>query len=345
VQVLYVASNPIDRSDLELDREITELQRRFAMPGAEAVKFAFLPNIRVEDLPGELSRYKPDVLHIAAHGETQSLALSDEAGTSVPLTAEMLRAFLPPEHIPRLIYLNACDSETIAQTIVDAAQVPMAIGTTAPITNRAARAAAVAFYERVLAGTTVASAFEACEQMLRAMSGSGASATFHRSDAGVDAAREVLHAVPIIIADFETSPPRQDRGHYLFRLGISGCPTSTTQVIFFTDDESFVNDIDTLEDDLSLIVRSTPVVGVLWSPKGAPWRAEGDHRLAAVGLKAGEGYFALESTLCKALEKRYASFPEDAAVQKIIAELRRNNGAELDPTVWDKKGTRAHRKP
>jgi hypothetical protein len=57
------------------------------------------------------------------------------------------------------------------------------------------------------------------------------------------------------------------------------------QIIFFTDDESFVNDEDTLEDDLSLIVRTTPVNGIIWSPGDFYWHAKGDHRLFAVGVK------------------------------------------------------------
>jgi uncharacterized protein YbcI len=77
VKVLYVASNPTDGSDLNLNREITKLQRRFLGASAEPVSFAFLPDLKVEDLPGELSKFEPDILHVASHGNAESLSLSD----------------------------------------------------------------------------------------------------------------------------------------------------------------------------------------------------------------------------------------------------------------------------
>jgi CHAT domain-containing protein len=316
---------------------ISALTGRFSSVAADPISFAFLPGLKIEDLPAELGRHKPDILHIAAHGDVAFLALADQDGVAIPITGEMLSAFLAPDHLPRLVYLNACNSGEIAQTLIDTGQVAMAIGSTAPITNRSARAAAVAFYERILIGMSAARAFDACQRMLDALSQGQASVKLCTAS-GIDPAKEILHPVPTLIADFQDKNPKPDAdGEYGLRVGIQGCPPDTTQVIFFTDDSSFINDEETLEEDLSVVVRTTPVAGTIWTPEDV-WWVEGDHRLVAVGVKAGSGCFVIESTLCRAIEDRYlfshvGSIPE--VVQIALNTLRENNGAQLDPTVWD----------
>jgi hypothetical protein len=271
------------------------------------------------------------------------LALADEDGEYVKITSEMLSGFLPPNHAPRLIYINSCNSMGIAQRLVESGVVPLAIGSTAPITNRVARTSAVAFYERVLAGLTIEQAFNACKHMAEAMAGAKASVRLFRSHE-VSPETDILHPVPRLIADFTKGKltPHRD-GHYSFRLGLIGCPTGTTQVTFFTDDESFITDDDNYENDLSWIIRDTPVNGLLWADEEMVWRSEGDHRLVAAGLKSGEGCFIVECTLCEAIENRYRlstlrRIPP--AVGKAIRSLRENNGADANPKGWDEKSRR-----
>jgi hypothetical protein len=340
MKVLYVASKPDRDTELNLTKEITELQRRFAASSAEPVEFRFLPDVKVEELPGELSNFLPDILHIASHAETDALSLSDQAGNQVKVTAGMLSAFLPPDHPPRLVYLNACDSEQMARALTEAGAVQMAIGSTAPISNRAARASAVAFYEWLLKGFSVRRAHHTCDQMLQAQTSSKAKAElFHTTE--ITPEREIMHRVPVLVADFENPQAKAGiHGYYKFRLGIFGCPTSTTQVLFFTDDEDLINDYSTMEQDLCLVVRGTPQKGgFLWSPPDAIWEVTGDHRLFAVGVKAGGAVYAIQSTLCEAVESTYrysasGIVPESVAVA--IKTLRANSGDEFNPAVRDK---------
>lgn len=335
MRTLYVASKAAGDADLNLAREITELQRRFGAASAEPVEFHILPDIKIESLPGELSRFRPDILHIASHADKQSLSLSDEKGNQVKVTAKMLGAFLPPEHPPRIIYLNSCDSKQIAKELVNLGFAAMAIGSTAPITNRAARAAAVAFYERLLAGLSVARAYVTARGMLEAVMRSKASMELFPLSSK-QARTEIINPVPELVADVSSRIPNEDG--YGFRLGLYGSPASTAQVIFFTDDETFIKDEDTFENDLSLVVRTSPVSGMLWAEKNQ-WRAIGDHRLFAVGVRAGAGCFVVESTLCQALENRYrlAGKALPSNVSQLVERLRRNNGADLNPVTWDSR--------
>jgi len=246
----------------------------------------------------------------------------------VALTAEILLSFLPPDRSPRIVYLNACDSHEIAKTLRDSGRVPIAIGSTAPITNRTARAAAVAFYERLLAGDTVGVAFDACKAMIKALSGSNADAIIVAGPR-VDVATETMHRVPTLVAEFESETPtlRKD-GQYEFHLGLLGCPPCTVQVVFFSDDETFVTDEGSLEDDLCTVVRTQPVNGRIWMDDEY-WVAEGDYRVYAVGVTAEGGCYSVASTLSKAIERHYqlqVGVELPPAVDDAIKHLLKNNG-------------------
>ena len=339
MKVLYVASKAKADANLSLTQEITELQKRFGAASVDPVEFQILPDIKVENLPGELSKFRPDILHIASHSDKEALSLSDVRGGQVKVTAKMLSVFLPPDHPPRVIYLNSCDSKAIARELVEISAATMAIGSTAPISNRAGRASAVAFYECLLAGLSIARAFATTKGMLEALTQSAASMELFPAPCK-QAETEILNPVPALVVDISTRTPNR-WGEYGFRLGSCGSPASTTQVTFLTDDEDFIDseDEDDLEENLCLVVRSMSVNGMLWADEDT-WWAAGDHRLFAVGVKAGGGCFAVEGTLCDGIEQRYrlagrTRLPD--TVSRIIDELRKNNGAELDPAIWDSK--------
>src|SRR5205807_1526451 len=155
MKVLYVGSKATGGADRNLGKEITELQRRFAAASADPVEVRILTDLKVEDLACERSRFHPDILHVASYSEKDALSLSDQSSTAVRVTPKMLRVLFPPKHTPQIIYLTTCNPPEIAKELVEIGAATMAIGSTAPISNRAARASAVAFYERLLAGITI----------------------------------------------------------------------------------------------------------------------------------------------------------------------------------------------
>jgi hypothetical protein len=337
MRVLYVASKSLNETELNLTREVTELQRRFGREAGERVEFRVLPDLKLEDLPNELSSFRPEILHIASHADTESLSLADQEGNPVQITAEILSAFLPPGNPPRLVYLNSCNSQQIAKELVDTGSVVFSIGSTAPISNRVARNSAGAFYERLVAGYSLEHAFQACRNMLRAITACRADAVLFQSLIATPKT-EIMHRVPMLIADFEDLVPAGSDGPtkgsgYDIRLGLAGCPTSTIQVIFFTDDQSYFADEDTLEEDLCLVTRASPVRGIVLAPEGG-WNAEGDHRLFAVGVLAGGGCFSVSGTLCEAIENRYRYAGQGEIppiVMDALVNLRAEDGAESIP--------------
>lgn len=337
MKVLYIGSKADEASALNLEREVTELQRRFGDAVGEPVAFVFLPHTSAEELPHAIAKTRPDILHISAHGSTLNLALSNESGREVPLSAEALRAYLPFDKPPRLIYLNACDSIDIAKALSDT--VPIAIGSTAPITNRAARAAASVFYGRILEGAAVGHAFRTAKMSIETLqSGTASAEIFTRP--GIDADSEFLHRTPRLIGDFSSGIPKATYGRYSIRVGVVGCPANTSQVLVFTDDESFLESYDdddaddTLASHLCVVIRKRPIKGVVWADEFDEWDVSGDFRMFAIGVTGDGSTFVVPTTLAgDAIEYRYRLAPNGnipSDISSAIESLRKNDGAELD---------------
>lgn len=248
-----------------------------------------------------------------------------EGREKVLLTAEMLCAFLDVDPPPKLVYLNSCDSESLASELIK--RVPMAIGTTAPITNRAARQAAVAFYVRVLEGKSVARAFEAGRMIMKGLDQDRVASKLF-TQTGVHPDKLTLHLPTRIVARFHKDQIKPKGRDYSIELGISGCPRNTIQVVFFTDDETFIEDEDSLEENLCAVARTTPIDGQIWMNQ--KWETYGDLRIFACGITAGGEHFSASRDLCAALEEHYVSTRGVAAasdlpayMQGAIATLRR----------------------
>jgi CHAT domain len=322
MKVLFVASNPDTSGSLNLQVEITALQAAFMSESVEPISFAFLPSLEVERLPEVVRNFKPDILHISAHASAKALSLANQYGSEVVLTAKTLATFLPMESPPRLVYLNACNSKEIAKSLAEV--VPMAIGTTDTISNHAARSSAVSFYQLLLKGSSVQSAFAVCQQMIEGLTASEVSAEiYHRAD--IEPAKEIMHSRPVLVADFRDGKPKSSKGAYWFQLGLMNCPPGTTQIVFTSDDGSLIWPMMSLQDSLCLVVRPLAPAQVVWSSHQHYWTADHDHRLFAVGIKIEGRPYNVSATLCEAVENWYHfRMPRKtpAEVTRVLAGLR-----------------------
>jgi hypothetical protein len=337
---MYVAGRAKRQSTLKLEREITELQQRAVATTGSTFRFDFFPDLRIEELPLELARQRPDVLHISAHGERDNLALANQSGQEVRLSAEVLRAFLDQEQPPRIVYLNACDSAEIARELVSIA--PIAIGTTASISNDAAIASAVLFYERLLNGATVQQAFDAGKRMIEAMHASATSSLLYKAR-GVHPETERIFQSTKLVARFDGFPSSK-RDQFTIELGLIGCRSDTNQVIFYTDDATYIEDEDRAEEDLCVVARTNPVRGVIWSD--FDWYAYGDIRIFGCGSTLSGEAYSVGSTLTAAIEAYYRYFkrvsPTDLPekVQQALAKLRSNDGSGIRDAPGNRGATR-----
>jgi CHAT domain-containing protein len=106
-----------------------------------------------------LLEVKPHVLHFSGHGSTRSqLILEDDDGNPAQVEKEALVNLIGiiPGNL-RLVVLNACDTEQVAEALVQ--HVACAIGMREPIGNDAAIAFSAAFYQALGFDESVATAF------------------------------------------------------------------------------------------------------------------------------------------------------------------------------------------
>lgn len=280
MKLLLLASNPDTSSSLSLDREITALQRRFIDVSPEPFEFIPIPDVRVEDLPSVLGKVEPDILHVTAHGETSHLVVSDARGERAVITSDQLVSFLSPRKPPRLVYFNGCRSADISAKVLG--RVAIAIGTEATIENGSARAAAVAFYERLLEGESVGVAFDAAAAMAAVKQGITLEL---RSAPAIDPTTLVLMPRPRLVARFVKIQRGTQDNAFPVRLGITQCPGTTTRLAAFAEDD----------DLLCLSTRPEWNAGVAWLAKDV--RVGADRRVFMVGVVAETGRFIAKGRL------------------------------------------------
>jgi len=101
---------------------------------------------------------------------------------------------------------------------------------------------------------------------------------------------------------------------------VVNCPRTTTQIIVFTDDDTFIQDMDPddWEEQLCTVLREgTPFSTVAT----ARWTGiEGNARVFAVGVLASGRPFTLATTLVRAL-RRYYQEPETPLDEKAAQAL------------------------
>ena len=161
------------------------------------------------------------------------------------------------------------------------------------------------------------------------MQSNGISCTIHPA-VGVDPRSLRLYRTPCLIAHFVDDKYSEDRktNEFEIEFGIAGCPSDTSQVVFFFDATSDVEAKDVCE-----AIRSTPVQNVFWNDETSEG-IYGEMRAYASGTTTAGKVFSVASTVCEALEAYFAlqgltrdEIPPDALAA--ISTLKSRDGALL----------------
>ena len=157
-----------------------------------------------------------------------------------------------------------------------------------------------------------------------------------------DAAKARLEkrtAATLIVGFMDRKPYPGRDGRCRVRLGITGCPNDTTQIVFCANDEGLLTGEQPLENELCQVVKTNPAKGIIWSPEDEYWSVSGDCKFYAIGIR-GDGYFATSAGLCEAIENWYKlsnSGSVPTGVAETVEYLIENNGAKLEARKWDAK--------
>ena len=90
ITVLFIASNPSDQTQLRLDEEIREIQKKIrASDFRESLKLESVWAARPTDLLQAINEHKPTIVHFSGHGSDQDeLVLQDDNGNSQVVSKE-----------------------------------------------------------------------------------------------------------------------------------------------------------------------------------------------------------------------------------------------------------------
>lgn len=163
IKILFLASNPHDRTRLELEREFVRI-REALRQGKCRDAFRLLEpefNARIGDFTAALLTGRPDIVHFCGHGsENQGIVFEREEGYSRPASAEELTTLFEELHRDaRLVFLNACHTKNQAAAL--GRTFDYTIGTNGRIEDRAAVDFAGWFYRSLADGATISGAFHA----------------------------------------------------------------------------------------------------------------------------------------------------------------------------------------
>lgn len=158
--VLLVSASPDTQVRLRVDSEFRDvIVRMKAVKYRDRFNFVQLQAARFDDLRTALLEHQPQVLHISAHGEADgSLLFEGRAGEPQPVTRKQFTKLLAAVEGLRLVVLNACHSQVIAEKLPELGGV--AIGMSNAVKDHAAIEFAVAFYEALGFGRSVDAAFK-----------------------------------------------------------------------------------------------------------------------------------------------------------------------------------------
>lgn len=118
---------------------------------------------------------------------------------------------------------------------------------------------------------------------------------------------------------------------------MTGASEATMQIVFCTDDESFIEDPDDLESCLCAVIRTNAIRGEVWAEE--PYNGiYGDFRLYALGTTSSGRCYSIAGTLVEALVNFYqvyfdtpdaSGFP--AELRDAIEDLTNNDGSQVRP--------------
>jgi hypothetical protein len=161
VSVLFLASDPSDASRLRLGEEFRELHEKLRLAKLRDRFRLELPrlSVRPADITQALLDVEPQIVHFSGHGTaTGELCFEDQAGASLVVPADALASLFEQfAGSVECVLLNACYSEGQATSI--AQYIEHVVGMNEAISDRAAIAFTVGFYQAIGAGRTIESAY------------------------------------------------------------------------------------------------------------------------------------------------------------------------------------------
>lgn len=160
ITILFLASNPTDTNVLRLDKEARAIQEKLRLSEyRDTLKFETRWAVRTSDLFQAINETNPTIIHFSGHGNLNGeLVLQNPDGTAKLVTPNAIsQAIATVSDNVKLVFFNACYSETQAKSITD--YIDIAIGMSDSIRDDTACIFAAQFYSSIGFGLSVEQAF------------------------------------------------------------------------------------------------------------------------------------------------------------------------------------------
>ena len=167
INVLFMASNPIDQDQLRLDEEARAIHEMITKSKhRDSVNFSTRWAVRSSDILQAINEVNPDVIHFSGHGtNNDKLILQNTDGSTKCVEKEVIvQTIATVSDRVRLVFFNTCFSHGQAEAIVE--YIEAAIGMTTSIGDDAARVFASYFYSAIGFGLSLKKSFHQAKAAL-----------------------------------------------------------------------------------------------------------------------------------------------------------------------------------
>jgi CHAT domain-containing protein len=173
LRVLYLLANPASQGALRTDAEFRHVQEEVrASKYREKIDLIISPAADAKSILRGINDYRPQVVHFSGHGGGRGIWLDDgkvanSVGSAMKfdVLAETLAATDSP---PKLLVLNACDTLTGAEVLLDAVEVVIAMS--ASISDVGAATFATQLYAAIASAQSTAVALQQGKIAMKAAS-------------------------------------------------------------------------------------------------------------------------------------------------------------------------------
>lgn len=159
-KILFLTSNPEDTTRLRIDKEAREIEEGLRRANRRDY---FELIIKLATRPRDLSRavldINPQIIHFSGHGDIEGIILETEMGQPKLVSSDAIATlFSLFNETINCVILNSCYSHTQAKEI--SKFVPYVIGMKKSISDSAAIAFSISFYDAIGAGKDIDFAFK-----------------------------------------------------------------------------------------------------------------------------------------------------------------------------------------
>lgn len=161
IKILFVASNPVGTTPLQLDEEIRSIEQRLGSAvNSSEVKLQSLWAVRPDDLLDALMKRQPNIVHFSGHGNADGqIILNENENGLIEISEEALKMlFDTAKDSIKLVFLNCCYSEKQAKAIAEV--IDCVVGMSKEVADDAAIKFAASFYSAICSGRSVQQAFD-----------------------------------------------------------------------------------------------------------------------------------------------------------------------------------------